>query len=117
MALVLGLALLGRRSELVALELDDVTETPDGLEVLIRASKTDKESLGLIVAIPHGRHRDTDPVCLVRAWWHCSPSMHHQRAAPSFGEPARPHRRQPVRSGPERPGASRRPASWPGQRR
>ena len=42
-ALVLGLALMGRRSELVALELDDVTETPDGLEVLIRASKTDQD--------------------------------------------------------------------------
>jgi len=40
-ALVLGLALMGRRSELVALELADLTETPDGLEVLIRASKTD----------------------------------------------------------------------------
>ena len=39
-ALVLGLALMGRRSELVALDVDDVTETPDGLEVLIRASKT-----------------------------------------------------------------------------
>jgi len=67
-ALVLGLALMGRRSELVVLELDDVTETDDGLEVLIRASKTDKESLGAVVAIPHGQHKDTDSVRLVRAW-------------------------------------------------
>ena len=67
-ALVLGLALMGRRSELVALERDDVTETPDGLEVLIRASKTDQDALGAVVAIPPGQHADTDPVRLVRAW-------------------------------------------------
>ena len=67
-ALVLGLALMGRRSELVALELDDLTETPDGLEVLIRASKTDQDAHGVIVAIPPGQHADTDPVRLVCAW-------------------------------------------------
>ncbi|MFN2494878.1 MAG: site-specific integrase, partial [Pseudonocardiaceae bacterium] len=68
-ALVLGLALMGRRSELVALDLSDVTETADGLEVLIRASKTDQDALGAVVAIPHGQHADTDPVRLVRTWW------------------------------------------------
>jgi len=67
-AVVLGLALMGRRSELVALELADVTETADGLEVLIRASKTDQDAHGAVVAIPHGQHADTDPVRLVRAW-------------------------------------------------
>lgn len=68
LVLVLGLALMGRRSELVALNLDDVTETAEGLEVLIRASKTDQDALGAVVAIPHGQHGDTDPVALVRAW-------------------------------------------------
>jgi len=67
-ALVLGLALMGRRSELVALELSDVTETDDGLLVLIRASKTDQDAQGVEVAIPHGQHADTDPVRLIRAW-------------------------------------------------
>ncbi|SFO35013.1 Site-specific recombinase XerD [Pseudonocardia ammonioxydans] len=67
-ALVLGLALMGRRSELVALDLDDVTETDDGLLVLIRASKTDQDAHGVEVAIPHGQHADTDPARLVRAW-------------------------------------------------
>ncbi len=67
-ALVLGVALMGRRSELVALELDDLTETPDGLEVLIRASKTDQDAHGVIIAIPPGQHADTDPVRLVRTW-------------------------------------------------
>jgi site-specific recombinase XerD len=67
-ALVMGLALMGRRSELVALDLDDVTETDEGLLVLIRASKTDQDAHGVEVAIPHGQHADTDPVRLVRAW-------------------------------------------------
>jgi len=66
--LVLGLAMMGRRSELVALDLADLTETPDGLEILIRASKTDQDALGAVVAIPPGQHADTDPVRLVRAW-------------------------------------------------
>ncbi|WP_336213126.1 hypothetical protein [Nonomuraea sp. LPB2021202275-12-8] len=38
--LVLGLALMGRRSELVALTREDVREVADGLEVTIRTSKT-----------------------------------------------------------------------------
>lgn len=66
--LVLGLAMMGRRSELVALNLDDVRETSDGLEVLIRASKTDQDAEGAEVAIPYGQHADTCPVRLVRAW-------------------------------------------------
>lgn len=66
--LVLGLAMMGRRSELAALELCDLTETPDGLEVLIRASKTDQDAEGAVVAIPHGQHPETDPVRLVCAW-------------------------------------------------
>lgn len=68
LALVLGLALMARRSELAALRLDDVTETADGLLVLIRKSKTDQDARGVEVAIPAGQHYDTDPVRLVRAW-------------------------------------------------
>ncbi|MGH3794358.1 MAG: tyrosine-type recombinase/integrase [Pseudonocardiaceae bacterium] len=66
--LVLGLAMMGRRSELAALNIDDVTETPDGIEVLIRASKTDQDAHGAVVAIPPGQHPDTDPVRLARSW-------------------------------------------------
>ncbi|WP_063819472.1 hypothetical protein [Herbidospora cretacea] len=55
--LVLGLALMGRRSELVALHRADVREVPDGLEVRIATSKTDKDSAGQTVAIPRGSHR------------------------------------------------------------
>lgn len=66
--LVLGFAMMARRSELAGLHLSDVVETEDGLEVLVRASKTDKESVGATVAIPRGTHPDTDPVRLYRAW-------------------------------------------------
>lgn len=66
--LVLGFALMGRRSELAALELGDLEETEDGLLVHIRMSKTDQDALGAEVAIPRGQHAETDPVRLVRAW-------------------------------------------------
>lgn len=66
--LVLGFALMGRRSELAALHISDVTETDDGLEVLIRASKTDQDAIGAVVAIPFGGRPDTCPVRLLRAW-------------------------------------------------
>lgn len=66
--LVLGLALMGRRSELVALTRDDVREVPDGLEVTIRTSKTDKDSTGETIAIPRGTHPLTDPVAAWRDW-------------------------------------------------
>jgi integrase len=44
--LALGFAGAFRRSELVALEVADLAETPDGLRVLIRHSKTDQEGQG-----------------------------------------------------------------------
>ena len=44
--LVLGFAGAFRRSELVALQAEDLTEVPDGLRVLIRHSKTDQEGQG-----------------------------------------------------------------------
>src|SRR5579884_221905 len=66
--LVLGFALMGRRSELAALDLTDVTETENGLLVQIRMSKTDQDAHGEEVAIPRGNHDDTDPVGLLRAW-------------------------------------------------
>jgi site-specific recombinase XerD len=66
--LVLGLAMMGRRSELADLELDDVRETDDGVEVLVRMSKTDQDAHGAVVAAPYGQHPDTCPVRTMRAW-------------------------------------------------
>ena len=49
--LALGFAGAFRRSELVALDVEDLTEVPDGLRVRIRRSKTDQEGEGAEVAI------------------------------------------------------------------
>jgi hypothetical protein len=52
--LALGFAGAFRRSELCALYVADLTETPDGLRVLIRHRKTDREGQEQEVAIPRG---------------------------------------------------------------
>ncbi len=46
--------------------MEDLTETPDGLRVLIRHSKTDQEGQGQEVAIPRGYR--LRPVEAVQAW-------------------------------------------------
>lgn len=66
--LVLGFAMMGRRSELAALRTDDLTFTEDGLTVLVRASKTDQQAAGASVHLPYGSHASTCPVRTVRAW-------------------------------------------------
>lgn len=57
-----------RRSELGALDLDDVRETPKGLEVTIRKSKTDQEGEGATVALYAQAHPELCPVQVWRAW-------------------------------------------------
>lgn len=64
--LALGFAGAFRRSELVALDVADLTEDPDGLRVTVRRSKTDQEGGGIEKAIPHGRF--VRPVALLRDW-------------------------------------------------
>src|SRR3954462_9897744 len=44
--LLLGFAGAFRRSEVVALNLEDLEETPEGLLITIRRGKTDQEGLG-----------------------------------------------------------------------
>jgi len=66
--LLLGFAAARRRSELVALDVDDVTETKDGFVVTVRRSKTDPEGEGMKVGVPFGSYRETCPVRAVKAW-------------------------------------------------
>jgi site-specific recombinase XerD len=61
-----GFASAFRRSELVALEVEDLSEVGDGLRVLIRRSKTDQAGEGQEVAIPRGTH--LRPVETLQAW-------------------------------------------------
>jgi len=64
--LALGFAGAFRRSELCALQVDDLAEVPDGLRILIRRSKTDQEGQGQEVAIPRGYR--LRPVEAVQTW-------------------------------------------------
>jgi len=66
--LLLGFAGAFRRSELVALDVADVAERPEGLAVTIRRSKTDQEGAGRTVGIPYGSHYESCPVRALRAW-------------------------------------------------
>jgi hypothetical protein len=64
--LLLGFALAARRSELVALDVADLEECPEGLRVTIRRSKTDQEGAGAVVAVCRGSI--ACPVAAVRDW-------------------------------------------------
>jgi site-specific recombinase XerD len=81
--LVLGFALGARRSELAALDGADVRETAEGIQVLIRRSKTDRDSAGRTVAVPYGTHPDTCPVRVTRTWVALL-AAHGRRSGPLF---------------------------------
>ncbi len=65
--LLIGFAGGFRRGELVALDVEDVEETDDGLRIGIRRSKTDQEGEGREIGIPRGQKSETDPVRALRA--------------------------------------------------
>jgi integrase len=66
--ILLGFSGAFRRSELVALKVQDITETREGLVVKLRRSKTDQEGHGQERGIPYGSHIDTCPVRAYKAW-------------------------------------------------
>ena len=66
--LLLGFAGGFRRSELAALNVEDVLATEDGLVVKLLRSKTDPEGQGRDVGIPYGSGSGTCPVRALNAW-------------------------------------------------
>jgi integrase len=66
--LLVGFASALRRSELVALNVDDVADTNDGLVVTVTKSKTDQEGEGRQIGVPYGSNPATCPVRSLRAW-------------------------------------------------
>jgi site-specific recombinase XerD len=66
--LLIGFAGAFRRSELVALEVSDITETDDGLRIVLRQSKTDQEGEGMVKGLPYGSEEATCPVRAWRTW-------------------------------------------------
>ncbi len=57
-----------RRSELVALDVSNVTHQKDGLVVTLQRSKTDQEARGDARGIPYGANPETCPVRALDAW-------------------------------------------------
>jgi site-specific recombinase XerD len=66
--ILLGFASAFRRSELVALDVEDCAFGKDGLTVTLRRSKTDQTGEGRRIGIPYGSNPDTCPVRTVQAW-------------------------------------------------
>jgi hypothetical protein len=64
--LLIGLAGAFRRSELVALNIEDLEESALGFKVTIRHSKTDQEAAGQTIAIVRGSI--ACPVAALKAW-------------------------------------------------
>src|SRR5262249_53329502 len=64
--LLLGFAGAFRRSELVALDCEDIEECDIGLRIPIRHSKTDQEGAGATIAIVKGSI--ACPVAALKAW-------------------------------------------------
>lgn len=65
--ILLGFTAALRRSEIVNLQLSDLTDTEEGFEVLVRFSKTDQEGGGKIKTVPHGNYQ-TCPVLAIKSW-------------------------------------------------
>lgn len=65
--LLVGFAGAFRRSELVALRYEDMTHYENGLELLLRRSKTDQEGVGRTVFIPYARGNRC-PVKALKNW-------------------------------------------------
>jgi site-specific recombinase XerD len=81
-AILAGFAGALRRSELAALTTADVTRhAADGLHVRIRASKTDQAGAGRTIALPHGEHPHTCPVCAYLRWMRVLSAAQHGPAA------------------------------------
>jgi integrase len=66
--ILLGFSGAFRRSELVALDLDDCSFGADGLTINLRRSKTDQQGAGRKIGIPYGSNPETCPVRTVQKW-------------------------------------------------
>jgi site-specific recombinase XerD len=66
--ILLGFAGAFRRSELVALNIEDCAFGKDGLTVTLRRSKTDQDGAGRQIGIPHGSNPETCPVRTMQSW-------------------------------------------------
>lgn len=66
--LLVGWAAAMRRSEIVALDFEDIEFVPEGMVVTIRRSKTDQEGRGYKIGIPFGSDDRYCPTLALRKW-------------------------------------------------
>jgi integrase len=66
--LLVGFAGAFRRSELVSLDVADLTFSRQGLTILLRRSKTDQIGEGRKLGVPHGASKATCPVRALQTW-------------------------------------------------
>jgi site-specific recombinase XerD len=66
--ILLGFAGAFRRSELVALDIEDCAFGKDGLTVTLHRSKTDQDGAGRKIGIPYSSNPETCPVRTIQAW-------------------------------------------------
>ncbi len=66
--LLVGFAGGLRRSELCALDVEDVAQSADGLVLTLDRSKTDQEGAGTTIGIPYGSTTATCPVRTYQSW-------------------------------------------------
>ena len=66
--ILLGFAGAFRRSELVALDVEDCAFTKEGLTIMLRRSKVDQEATGRKLGIPYGSNPETCPVRNLQTW-------------------------------------------------
>ena len=78
--LLFGFAGALRRSELVALQVEDVVEVAGGLRLRIRRGKTDQSGQGAEIGLPRGRHVETCPLRAFHDWQ----AVARRRAGPLF---------------------------------
>lgn len=65
---LIGFAGALRRSELIGINIDDITWTETGFVLLISRSKTDTEGEGARIAITRGKAPETCPVTVLQFW-------------------------------------------------
>lgn len=66
--ILIGFAGAFRRSEIIGLNVDDISYRDEGIVVLLRKSKTDQTGEGRLVGIPRGKNPDTCPVIALERW-------------------------------------------------
>ncbi|MHB9036316.1 MAG: site-specific integrase [Armatimonadota bacterium] len=70
--ILVGFAGAFRRSEIVGLDMENISSRDEGLAVLLPRSKSDQKGEGRWVGIPYGENPETCPVAALRRWLEAS---------------------------------------------